>query len=154
MKNTEWIAIYATIVLTCGLIWSIIKYFSNQANIKLSAEVSSIYQSKKSEIDDIFPLDPNKPYLVIRITNVGGKIVVIDEMGIKESDGTKFRPSFSTPPKFPKTLKPGDFENYYIGKFEKLLSSIEKKIYVKSTKGKEWTFDISKLDGLHYNKWL
>ncbi|GAI22260.1 unnamed protein product, partial [marine sediment metagenome] len=25
------------------------------------AEVSSIYQFKKSEIDDIFPLDPNKP---------------------------------------------------------------------------------------------
>ena len=152
MENIEWIAIYAAIVSTGAFLWNIIEYFCNQANIKLSAEVSSIYQFKKSEIDDIFPLDPNKPYLVIRITNVGGKVVVIDEMGIKESDSTKSRPSFSTPPKFPKTLKPGDFESYYIGKFEKLLSSIEKKIYVKSTKGKEWIFDISKLDVLHHKK--
>jgi len=152
MENIEWIATYAFLVAAATLIWKVINDLSNQANIKLSAEVSSIYQFKKSEIDNIFPLDPNKPYLIIRITNVGGKAVVIDEMGIKESDGTKFRPSFATPPEFPKTLKPGDFEHYYIGKFEKLLSSIEKKIYVKSTKGKEWTFDISKLDVLHYNK--
>ncbi len=152
MENIEWIAIYAAIVSTGAFLWNIIKYFCNQANIKLSAEVSSIYQFKKSKIDVIFPLDPNKSYLVIRITNVGGKIVVVDEMGIQESNGTRDRPSFSTPPKFPKTLKPGDFENYYIGKFDKLLSSTEKKIYVKSTKGKEWLFDISKLDVLHYNK--
>lgn len=150
MEVTEWVAIYAAILSTIAIYWNIKNYLRNEANIKLSAEVSNIYQLNKSEMDYIFPLDPNKPYLIIRITNVGGKVVVIDEMGIKESDGTKSRPSFSTPPKFPITLKPGDFESYYIGKFKKLLSAIDKKIYVKSTKGKEWVFDISKLYIRHY----
>jgi len=165
MKLTKWLAICAVILSAVAISWNIVNDLSNQAKIKLSGGVSYIHQNK-SNIDDIFSpghkvpysSDHNKPYLVIRVTNVGEKVVVIDDLGIKESDGTKsglafgFGPLSSKFPLFPKTLKPGDFESYYIGEFEKLLSSTEKKIYVKSTKGREWVFDISKLDILHYNK--
>ena len=160
MKLTKWLAIYAAILSTFVISWNIVNDLSNQTDIKLSGGISYIHQLNKSKTDDIFSPDYNKPYLVIRVTNVGGKVVVIDEMGIKESDGTKSRLAFAFGPLskfpflplFPKTLKPGNFESYYIGEFEKLLSSTEKKIYVKSAKGREWVFDISKLDILHYNK--
>ena len=146
MKIIEWIAIYAAIVSTIALSWNIINDVNAQADIRLNAEVIQILDLNHSDdsfIDKIWPLDPYKHYCRLRITNVGNRSVVIDEIGIEESDGEKSRLPFSRPPTFPISLKPSEFEICYCNK--ELILAIDKKIFIKSTKGKKWIFKISEL---------
>ena len=143
MKIIEWIAIYAAIVSTITLLWN----FKNaKADIRLNAEVYYILKldhSDDSFLEKISPLDPNKPYCQVRITNVGGKNVVIDEIGIEESSGEKSNLPLSRPSTLPLSLKPGEFKYFYCNK--ELILAIDKKIFIKSTKGKKWIFKISEL---------
>ncbi len=147
MKIIEWIAIYAAIVSTIALSWNIINDVNTQADIRLDVKITQMLvlknHSNDSFIERIFPLDPNKRYCQLRVTNVGGKSVVIDEIGIEESNGEKSSLPFSRPPTLPLSLKPGEF-NYFVCNKE-LISAIDKKIYLKSTKGKKWSFKISEL---------
>jgi hypothetical protein len=146
MKTIEWIAIYAAVVSTIALSWNIINDLNAQADIRLNAEVIQILDLNHSDdsfIDKIFPLDPYKHYCQLRITNVGDRSVVIDEIGIEESDGEKSRLPFSRPPTFPISLKPSEFEICYCNK--ELILAIDKKIFIKSTKGEKWIFKISEL---------
>ena len=146
MKTIEWIAIYAAIVSTIALSWNIINDLNAQADIRLNMKVTQILvlnHSDDSVIEKIFPLDPNKHYCQLRVTNVGGKNVVIDEIGVEESNGEKSSLPFSRPPTLPLSLKPGEFKYFYCNK--ELISAIDKKIYLKSSKGKKWLFKISEL---------
>jgi len=151
MKITRWIAIYAAIIIsTIALSWNIINDLNTQADIRLDAEVIQIWDFNHSDdsfIEKIFPLDPYKYYCRLRITNVGGKSVVIDEIGIEESNGEKSRLPFSRPPTLPISLKPSEFGIYYCNK--ELILAIDKKIYIESTKGKKWIFSISELAKNH-----
>jgi len=147
MKIIEWIAIYAAIVSTIALSWNIINDLNTQADIRLNVEVTQMLilknHSNDSFIEKIFPLGPNKYYCRLRITNVGGKNVVIDEIGIEESNGEKSSLPFSRPPTLPLSLKPGEFKYFVCNK--ELISAVDKKIYLKSTKGEKWLFKISEL---------
>ena len=146
MKTIEWIAIYAAVVSTIALSWNIINDLNAQADIRLNAEVIQILDLNHSDdsfTDKIFPLDPYKHYCQLRITNVGDRSVVIDEIGMEESDGEKSRLPFSRPPTFPISLKPSEFAICYCNK--ELILAIDKKIFIKSTKGKKWIFKISEL---------
>jgi len=146
MKTIECIAIYAAVVSTIALSWNIINDLNAQADIRLNAEVIQILDLNHSDdsfIDTVFPLDPYKHYCRLRITNVGNRSVVIDEIGIEESDGEKSRLPFSRPPSLPMSLKPSEFGICYCNK--ELILAIDKKIFIKSTKGRKWIFKISEL---------
>lgn len=150
MKIIEWIAICAFIVSVFLLFLKYIIYLNAQADIRLNAEVNQILDlnhSNDSFIDKISPLDPNKQYCQLRITNVGGKSVVIEEIGIEENNGEKSGFPFSRLPTLPISLKPSEFKIYYSSK--ELILAKDKKIYLKSSKGKKWLFKISKLTKNH-----
>lgn len=146
MKIIEWIAIYAAIVSTIALSWNIINDLNAQADMRLNMrliQVLDLNHSDDSFTEKIFPLDPQKHYCELRITNVGGKSVVIEEIVIEEKDGEKSSLPFSRPPTSTISLKSSEFYICYCNK--ELILEKDKKIYLKSTKGKKWIFKISDL---------
>ena len=146
MKIIEWVAIYAAIVSSIALSWNIIDDLNARADIRLNMrliQVLNLNHSDDSFTEKIFPLDPQKHYCELRISNIGGKSVIIEEIGIEEKDGEKSSLPFSRPPTSTISLKPSEFYICYCNK--ELILEKDKKIYLKSTKGKKWIFKISDL---------